>query len=112
MRARLLAFPYLSANFAAQISLPDLPAPEIFFWLNTLCQKPTVPEQGIGCDRRGYILRAFFVSDMDDLERDTISPCALFWFTNALQMWYTLMGCSYLTPMQLITTGVLKIMGE
>ena len=31
MRARLLAFPYLSANFAAQISLADLPAPEIFY---------------------------------------------------------------------------------
>ena len=31
MRARLLAFPYPPANFAAQISLPDLPAPENFF---------------------------------------------------------------------------------
>ena len=24
-----------------------------------------------------------------------IPPCALFWLTNAMQMWYTLMGCSY-----------------
>ena len=31
MRARLLAFPYPPANFAAQISLADLPAPEIFY---------------------------------------------------------------------------------
>ena len=85
---------------------------KFFIWLNTLCQKLTVPEQGIGRDRRRYILCRFFIRDMDDLERDTISPCALFWFTNVLQMWYTLMSYSYSTPMQLITTGVLKIMGE
>ena len=65
---------------------------KFFIRLNTLCQKLTVPKQGIGRDRRRHILCAFFISDMDGLERDTISPCALFWFTNALQMWYTLMG--------------------
>ena len=27
-----------------------------------------------------------------------IPPCALFWFTNAMQMWYTLMGHSYSLP--------------
>ena len=31
MHARLLAFPYPPANFAAQISLPDLPASEILY---------------------------------------------------------------------------------
>lgn len=51
---------------------------KFFIRLNTLCQKPTVPEQGIGRDRCGHILCRFFISDMDDLEWDTISPCALF----------------------------------
>ena len=27
-----------------------------------------------------------------------IPPCALFWFTNAMRMWYTLMGYSYSMP--------------
>ena len=112
MRARLLAFPYLLANFAAQISLADLPAPEIFYLTEYPVSETDRPGTGIGRDRCRYILCRFFISDMDDPERDTISPCALFWFTNALQMWYTFMGCSYLAPMQLITTGVLKIMGK
>ena len=59
---------------------------EFFIRLNTLCQKLTVPEQGIGRDRCRYILRRFFVSDMDGLERNTVFLCCF------LYPWYPIIG--------------------
>ena len=45
---------------------------KFFIWLNTLCQKLTVPKQSIGRDRCRYILCRFFISNVNNFERNTM----------------------------------------
>lgn len=61
--------------------------PGIFIRLNGLCQKLTVPEQGIGRDWCRYILHRFFISDMDGLERNTVM-----FLRHLLHPWYPIIG--------------------
>ena len=51
--------------------------PASFVRLNALRQEFSVPEQGIGRDRRGYVLRSFFVGDVNDFKRDSVLLCSL-----------------------------------
>ena len=45
---------------------------KLFIRLNALRQKPAVPEQRIGRDRRRHVLCGFFVGNVDNLERNAV----------------------------------------
>ena len=68
---------YLSSFYARQCQ-------KFFIWLNALCQKLSIPEQGIGGDRCWYILRGFFVGDVDCLKWDPVFLCRFLYLRHPI----------------------------
>lgn len=50
---------------------------KLLIGLDTLCQKLPVPEQGIGRDRGGRVLRSLAVGDVVYGQRDAVGPGSL-----------------------------------